>query len=322
MNTDMNNARQPSGTTGEPVISVVMPALNAGVTIGEALESLTGQVPGLEVIVADGGSTDDTVAIARRFPFARVLSAPGTSIYQALNLAVADARAPVVAWLNADDRFLPGMLAQVLDAFTAAPDAEIVRGTPLFIRSDATGWQSNDGRIEAKAAGALSLALITRGPLAINSMVFRRSALARIGPFDTSLRLAADREWMLRAWCAGVRVVEMNRPLYCYRVHSGSSTLDPGRRNHLRAREEHAAILRRLLPLARAGGSAAAVRGALRHWHAVECALRLRALVSAGEWRMAARICRESLHADPAWPLILAGQIAENFGGTRIGREG
>lgn len=313
MNTMMYNAGEPSKTTAQPGISVVMPALNAGRTIGEALESLAGQVDGIEAIIVDGGSTDDTVAIAERCAFARVRSAPGSSIYEALNLAVAAARAPIVAWLNADDLFLPGMLAQALDIFAGAPDIDIVRGTALFMRSDAAGWQAHDRRIEEKAAGSLNLELITRGPLAINSMVFRRSALARIGPFDTSLRLAADREWMLRAWCAGVRIVEMGRPLYCYRVHSGSSTLDPARRNHLRTREEHAAILRRILPETRGSGASAAVKVAVQRWHAVECALRLQALAAAGEWRAAARLCAESTRTDPLWPLVLAGRIAANF---------
>jgi hypothetical protein len=126
---------------------------------------------------------------------------------------------------------------------------------------------------------------------------------------------------MLRAWRAGVRIVELNRPLYCYRVHSGSSTLDPERRNHSRTREEHAAILRRILPETRGPDGSPAVRSAVRRWHAVECALRLRALAAAGEWRAAARLCAESVRADPAWPLILAGLIAANFRGNSGGPE-
>jgi glycosyltransferase involved in cell wall biosynthesis len=306
-------------TTGQPAISVVMPALNAAATIGEALDSLIGAGDGIEAIIADGGSTDGTVAVAARYPFARVLSAPGSSIYEALNLAVAAARAPIVAWLNADDLFLPEMPALVLDAFAAAPEADIIRGLPHFIRSDEAGWQAREPRIEALAGGALSLALITRGPLAINSMVFRRDVLARIGPFDPSLRLAADRDWMLRAWCSGVRIVELGRPLYCYRVHRGSSTLDPGQRNHMRAREEHAAILRRVLPPALRREHADPVRIELRRWHAVECALRLRALAAGGGWRAAARLWAEAGRTDPAWPLILAGQVAMRLGRSRPG---
>jgi glycosyltransferase involved in cell wall biosynthesis len=305
----MNNAVEHTGATGQPVLSVVMPALNAAATIGEALDSLVGQIDGLEAIIADGGSTDDTVAIAGKYPFVRVLPAPGSSIYEALNLALAAARAPVVAWLNADDLFLPGMLAAALDALARSPASDIVRGRPHFMRSDEGGWQAHDRRIEARADGALSLELITRGPLAINSMVFRQTLLARIGAFDGSLRLAADREWMLRAWCAGAQILELDRPLYCYRVHRGSSTLDPGRRNHLRARGEHATILRRVLPAALRRGAGDPVRIELRRWHAVESALRLQALLAAGRWREIAGFLAEAGRSDRAWPLILAGQV-------------
>jgi|HubBroStandDraft_1064217.scaffolds.fasta_scaffold00328_20 glycosyltransferase involved in cell wall biosynthesis len=315
----MNNAVEPTGTTGRPVISIVMPVLNAAATIGAALDSVAGQTFELEAIIADGGSTDATVAIAGRFPFARVLPAPGSSIYEALNLALAAARAPILAWLNADDLFVAGALVRALDAFAAAPEAEIVRGTAQFRRSDAAGWQGREDRIEARAAGPLSLDLITRGPLAINSMLFRREVLTRIGPFDTSFRLAADREWMLRAWCRGVRVLELKHPVYCYRVHRGSSTLDPGRRNHLRVREEHIAILAQALPPALRLDPGAPVRIALRRWHAIECARLLRALPAAGGWRRTFRFLTEAVRRDPAWPLILAGEAAAKLLGRRAG---
>lgn len=292
-----------------PALAVVMPVLNAADTIADALDSLEDLAAAVEVIIADGGSTDETVAVAARYPFARVLVAPGSSIYQALNLALAAAQAPVIAWLNADDRFLPGGLAAALAVLAAEPAVDAVRGRPHFLRGDAQGWQEHDRRIEARTEGALTLKLITRGPLAINSLVFRRALIDRIGPFDVSLRLAADRDWMLRAWRAGARIRELDQPLYCYRVHSGSHTLDPARRSHLRTRDEHALILRRILPEMRRLAAGDPVRVELRRWHAVECALRLQAALGRGAWRDAARLCVEAARADPAWPLVLAGQL-------------
>ncbi len=303
----MTNAQHPSDATAEPLISVVMPTLNAAATIGEALGSLIGQIDGLEAIVVDGGSRDATRSIVGSFPFARVVSALGSSIYEALNLAIAAARAPAVAWLNADDLFLPGALPTMLAALAAAPEIGIVRGRPEFIRSGTEGWQAHDRSIEARAAGPLDLKRITRGPLAINTMLFRRSTLAEIGAFDTSLRLSADREWMLRAWRQGVRIRELDRVVYCYRVHGGSHTLDPARRGHNRARDEHAVLLRRLLPEAWRLPPRDPLRVELRRWHAVETALRLQA---AGGLGAAFGVLGEAGRADPAWPFILGGQVA------------
>lgn len=306
----MNDAAGRDEATARPALSVVMPALNAAATIGEALASLDGQLAKLEIVLADGGSTDETVAIARRHPFVTLLEAPGSTIYQALNLAIAAARAPVIAWLNADDLFLPGALAAALAALADRPEAEIVRGRPEFRRSGPEGWGAHEPRIEQLSAGPLTLAQIMRGPLAVNSLVFRRAALARIGPFDPSFRLAADRDWVLRAWRQEIRIIELDRPLYRYRVHHGSSTLDPDRRNDARARAEHAAILRRDLPAALERQRRHPVTVELRRWHAVECALRLRPLIARGSWRDAARLAAEATRLDGAWPLILAGRAA------------
>ena len=303
----MTNAQHPSDATAEKLLSVVMPTLDAAATIGEALGSLVGQLDAVEAIVVDGGSRDATASIAGGFPFARVISAPGSSIYEALNLAIAAARAPAVAWLNADDLFLPGALPAMLAALAGAPEADIVRGRPEFIRSGADGWQAHDRPIEARAAGPLDLRRITRGPLAINTMLFRRSVLDGIGAFDTSLRLSADREWMLRAWRQGVRIRELDRTVYCYRVHGGSNTLDPARRGHNRARDEHAVLLGRLLPEVWHLPPRDPLRVELRRWHAVETALRLQA---AGGWGAAFGVLGAAGRADPAWPFILGGQVA------------
>jgi glycosyltransferase involved in cell wall biosynthesis len=303
----MTNAQHPSEATTEKLLSVVMPTLNAAATIGEALGSLVGQLDALEAIVVDGGSRDATAAIAGGFPLARVISAPGSSIYEALNLAIAAARAPAIAWLNADDLFLPGALPAMLAALAGSPEADIVRGRPEFIHSGSAGWQAHDRPIEARAAGPLALKQITRGPLAINTMLFRRSVLDEVGPFDTSLRLSSDRDWMLRAWRRGVRIREIDRTVYCYRVHGGSHTLDPARRGHRRARDEHAVLLGRLLPEVRHLPPRDPLRVELRRWHAVETALRLQA---AGGWRAALGVLAEAGRADPAWPFILGGQVA------------
>jgi glycosyltransferase involved in cell wall biosynthesis len=287
-----------------------MPVLNAGGTIGDALDSAALLGGTIETIVVDGGSTDATLAVAARYNFARVIPAPGSSIYEALNLAIARARAPVVAWLNADDRFVAAGVAAARAILAADPEVEIVRGRPEFLRGDgAGGWSERERRIEARTAGPLSLPLITRGPLAINSMLFRRSLIQRVGPFDTTLRLAADREWMLRAWRAGARIAELDAPLYRYRVHPGSSTLDLGMRNHRRARDEHRAILRRLLPPALGLAAGDPARAELRRWHAVESALTLQLLLRGRAWREAAKRFMESGRLDPGWPLVLAAQL-------------
>jgi glycosyltransferase involved in cell wall biosynthesis len=295
-----------SAGAGRPALSIVMPVLNAARTIDAAIASAGGSGVDYEMIIVDGGSTDGTTDIVARHGRARLVSAPGTTIYQALNLAIAAARAPLIGWLNADDLLLPDALDRAVAGFAANDKAEIVRGQAEFMLSDGSAWQAHDRRIERRAAGPLRLDLVTRGPLAINAMFFRRQLFDRIGRLDETLRLAADRDWMLRAWLANVRIGEIPDPVYRYRIHAGSSTLDPHRRNDQLVRDEHAVILGRYLPDALRRGAGDPVRIELRRWHAAEYALRLAGLIRLGAFRAALNLIGEGVRIDPAWPFIAA----------------
>jgi len=121
-----------------PDIAVVIPALNAATHLRTALSSLAAQDVGYEAVLVDGGSRDDTVAIAAEAGV-RVISAPGTSIYEAHNRGFAETRAPAIVLLNADDVLLPGALEAWRDALARAPTADIVRGRATFAEIDGAG---------------------------------------------------------------------------------------------------------------------------------------------------------------------------------------
>jgi glycosyltransferase involved in cell wall biosynthesis len=70
-------------------ISIVLPVLNRAGLIARAIKSVVDEgADGLEVIVVDGGSTDDTCSVARSFPSVRVIDAPGSSIWEAVNIGI------------------------------------------------------------------------------------------------------------------------------------------------------------------------------------------------------------------------------------------
>src|SRR5262249_45163645 len=95
----------------DPAITVVSAALNSARTLPRAIRSLDGQGVPYEWILVDGGSKDDTMAIATAAPHSRPISFPGSSIYEAWNRGIEEARAPLVVLLNTDDALLPGALA-------------------------------------------------------------------------------------------------------------------------------------------------------------------------------------------------------------------
>ena len=287
-------------------IAVVMPTLNAAGRLREALASLAAQQVEFEAILIDGGSRDETIAIAAAQPGLRVVLAPGTSIYEALNCGIAETRAPAIVMLNADDLLLPGALAAWRDALASAPAAGMARGQAIFVALDDTGATAPFERANARTAGPLTIDVLLRGPCAINALCIRRSEFDRIGPFDTKYRLAADRDWMLRAFSAGSRIAEFDRPVYRYLAHAGSSTFDRARRNYVRIRVEHLDIAARNLSKVNPGNPLLA--RALRRWHAAETGMLA--------WRQARgfevnRLASTLAHATrlvASWPLALAGE--------------
>jgi len=290
-----------------PVISVIIPTLNAAATLGHTLASLAVQTVAFEAILVDGGSTDATRTIAAPTFGLRVIDAPGTTIYEALNRGIGEARAPAIVLLNADDVLLPGALEAFVDALARHSSAAIVRGRPRFVEADGAGGYLPLAQIDRRTDRPLALELLLRGPCAINSICFRRSAFAQIGLFDTAWRFSADREWLLRAWRTRLAMVEIDRPVYRYLVHEGSSTLDRSRRNYAALRREHLTIIAK----ARAAQAPASVqfRFALLRWHAAETAMLIAHHLRNKEWRAAAAVMGQGLCEAPLWPAMLVADL-------------
>jgi GT2 family glycosyltransferase len=295
--------------TPAPTLSVIMPALNAAGRLREALASLAGEDGDIETVLVDGGSTDETIAIAAARPGLRVIRAPGSSIYEALNRGIAATRASAIVFLNTDDMVLPGALPAWRDALARAPSSGIARGRATFVEIDAAGSVVPMPRADARAAEPLGIHLILRGPCAINGLCVRRTVFDRIGTFDTRYRLAADRDWMLRAWRAGIGVAEIDRPVYRYLSHAGSSTIDRARRNYAEIRREHIDIAARTL--ADVGTKDRALARALRGWHAAEVGMLSWHLAKAREFRALAAIAPGATRRDAWWPVIAAGETVD-----------
>jgi len=301
---DMRHKMHPAG----PAFAIILPALDAAAHLPQALASIATQrqdfAGGVEAVLVDGGSRDATVAIASAEPGLRIISAPGSSIYQALNRGIAETRAPAIVILNTDDVLLPGALAAWHDALARAPECGIARGRATFVEIDPAGAPVPVVRANARAAGPLTAEVLLRGPGFINSLCIRREAFDRIGPFDTTYRLAADRDWMLRACLAGVGVVEFDRPVYRYLSHPDSSTMDRARRNYGVIRREQLAIAAH--NLAGIGDMNPAQARALRAWHAAEAGMLSWHQARTLDLRALSRTLWQASRRDLWWPAIFA----------------
>lgn len=126
-----------------PTLSVVVPTFNAGTFIAATLESIRRQeVPGVEVILADGGSTDDTVAVARAVGLEnlRVISNRDHGQLDALQKGLALATGDVVVWINGDDIVMPEAFTTALTVFRDHADVDFVFADDAAFDETAQGF--------------------------------------------------------------------------------------------------------------------------------------------------------------------------------------
>lgn len=116
-----------------PKISIVTPSFNQGEFLEETIRSVLDQnYPNLEYIIIDGGSTDDSVEIIKKYEkyLTYWVSEPDRGHGHALNKGFELATGEIMAWLNSDDKYLPWTFETVAEVFNAFPEVQWIQGNP------------------------------------------------------------------------------------------------------------------------------------------------------------------------------------------------
>ncbi|MEW5771881.1 MAG: glycosyltransferase family 2 protein [Pseudomonadota bacterium] len=178
-------------------ISVITAVFNNRETIAAALDSALAQSGvELDLIVIDGGSSDGTLEILQRYAdrLAVLVSEPDHGIYDALNKGIERASGEVVGFLHSDDLFADaGVLERIASAF-ADPEVDAVYGDLVYVRKHHPAEV-----VRHWNAGAFSRKRLRWGWMPPHPTLYlRRTAYAQLGVFDTTYRIAADYDYILR----------------------------------------------------------------------------------------------------------------------------
>ena len=202
--------------TAHPTISVIVPVYNGCRFLGDAIRSVMAQNHHpLEIIVVDDGSTDATAEVAASFGDAILYHRQeNAGAPAARNKGLSMASGGFIAFLDADDLFVPDKLAQQRVRLDSHPECDIVIGRQVH-ESLVDGRKLIVERSVERSEG-LSLQL--------GCALFRREVFEKVGVLNVALRHCDDWDWFLRAREIGVGIVIHRDVVLRQRVHENNLT--------------------------------------------------------------------------------------------------
>lgn len=236
----MNAAERPVSVDNGR-ISVVIPVFNCEKYVAEAIRSVLAQSrPPEEIIVVDDGSTDSSADVVKTFGTAvQYVWQTNQKIGAARNAGVAIATGNYIAFLDADDIWMPNKLELQSGALCAAPDVHMVFGKVRHFRSPELDPEiSHRFHCPAEEMPGINAA----------SMLVRRTAFDRIGRFDTNLTLGEFLEWYARALDQGLQSLIIDEVILLRRVHSMNTGIQSKD-----SRQDYVRLLKAMLDRRRGG---------------------------------------------------------------------
>lgn len=214
-----------------PKISIITPSYNQAAYLEQTITSVLNQnYPGLEYIVMDGGSTDGSVDIIKRYADRLTYweSGPDKGQADAIYRGFERATGEILGWVNSDDLLLPGCLEKIGQYFAVHPEEEWVVGGTILIASDGRYLPNRIGNPSCNLGDRVTFRhlLFLGCPFNQPASFWRSDAFFAVGGFDRSLQFCFDYDLYFR--------LAQRRPsgnikefFACFRVHptSKSSTI-------------------------------------------------------------------------------------------------
>ncbi len=206
-----------------PLISIITPSFNQAEYIEETIDSVLSQgYPNLEYIIVDGGSTDGSVEIIRKYEkhLAWWVSEKDRGQSHAINKGLERATGDILAYLNSDDYYLPGAFQAVAELHRANPDAGLLHGRCRRVDEHGHTLGSQFGRFDSPEDLLNVWEVWWRKRQVVQPEVFwTRAASNRVGLLREDLHFIMDYDYWLRIVLAGFAVARSDQEFTAFRFH-------------------------------------------------------------------------------------------------------
>jgi glycosyltransferase involved in cell wall biosynthesis len=201
--------------------SIVTPSYNQARFIEKTIQSVLKQrYPDFEHIIIDGGSTDGTIEILKKYPHLRWKCERDRGQADAINKGLRMATGEILAWINSDDYYLPGAFERVARAYQDV-GSPAQAGKPDIVFGDVLVVTEADRVIARRRALPYDYRMLLLGTNYIQqpALFFNRRALEEVGYLDETLHYALDWDMWLRFGKAGMKFKLTCAPLAALRWH-------------------------------------------------------------------------------------------------------
>ena len=207
-----------------PKISIITPSLNQGEFLEDTILSVLGQnYPNLEYIIMDGGSTDNSIDIIKKYEtqLAYWISEKDKGQADALNKGFRKSTGDILAWINSDDMYMPNILKKIT-TILCPNELNIIYGQSIHT-------EYNDNRFKCWGSNILnqeSTDLTLIDYIIQPSTFWTREVWKKIGELNTEFHYGFDWEWYIRAKNAKINFIPINKTFSIYRIHNKHKTGD------------------------------------------------------------------------------------------------
>ena len=232
-----NPPRRKPSDPREPLVSVITVVYNGDAHLEQTIQSVLSQSwSNLEYVIVDGGSTDGTPGIIRKYEdrIARWISERDEGIYDAMNKGLRLASGDLIAFLNSGDWYNPGILEDVAEEYLRRKNGDLVI---------AGKWTLVFEDLDLEIPVSPSLKFSQGIPISHPAMFVPRTVYEKFGMFDLQYRYGADFDMLVRWYLRGVKFHFIDSNILNYRTQGASERYfyDTGR--------DHSLIIRRNLPM-------------------------------------------------------------------------